>query len=344
MKFRIPEVYINWPSSGKCWRAGSIENPYLPAGVCPMTIHDELIIRIPDALISGLATVQVLQSCIPQIKNGWMIPIADFIPALRSIYIAGNQQGLDIQMLCPKCSNPSEYTLDLSNINIDTSQWWSEKIIGDFVFTFKSPTFQDLNAYNLTIFQNHKKLLQIEVMDTNDEFKKTESLVIVESMILNLTNLLSASIASVGVPSDNILVTDRGHIFEFLQNLEKDITEELHKFINDTLIKSSIPDMPCVCSEVSCKHEFKAKINLDFCDNFRNRIMPMNEQEILRYFRTLGNEGKQLRDEAIKIVWFMRGGVSLEEAMNLSTRDREIINKNIKDNLQTTKDTGLPFF
>jgi hypothetical protein len=344
MKFRIPEVYLSWPSGGKCWRAGSIENPYLPAGVCPMTIHDELTIRIPDSLISGLATVQVLQSCIPQIKNGWMIPVADLIPALRSIYIAGNQQGLDIRMKCPKCDTHSEYTLDLANLTIDTSYWWDKRNVGEFVISFKSPTFQDLNAYNLTMFQNQKKMIQLRTLDDSDEFKRTESIVIVENMILNVSNLLSASIESVEVPSDNILVTDRGHIFEFLQNLEKDITEELHEFIIDALNKSSIPDMPCVCPEESCKHEFKAKINLDFCDNFRSRILPMNEQEILQYFKTLGNEGKQLRDEAIKIVWFMRGGISLEEAMNLSTRDREIINKNIKDNLNTTKETGLPFF
>jgi hypothetical protein len=40
----------------------------------------------------------------------------------------------------------------------------------------------------------------------------------------------------------------------------------------------------------------------------------------------------------------MRGGISYAEAMNLSQDEREIINDIIKDNLETTKKSGLPFF
>lgn len=44
------------------------------------------------------------------------------------------------------------------------------------------------------------------------------------------------------------------------------------------------------------------------------------------------------------MAWFMRGGLSYDDAMQLSTQDREIIGKIIKDNLETTKETGLAFF
>jgi len=40
----------------------------------------------------------------------------------------------------------------------------------------------------------------------------------------------------------------------------------------------------------------------------------------------------------------MRGGVSIEEAYNLTIEDKEIISDIIKDNLETTKKSGLPFF
>ncbi len=40
----------------------------------------------------------------------------------------------------------------------------------------------------------------------------------------------------------------------------------------------------------------------------------------------------------------MRGGVTLEEAYSLSYEDKEIIGKIIKENLNTTKESGLPFF
>jgi len=40
----------------------------------------------------------------------------------------------------------------------------------------------------------------------------------------------------------------------------------------------------------------------------------------------------------------MRGGISLDDAFALSFEDREIISEIIKDNLETTKKSGLPFF
>ena len=40
----------------------------------------------------------------------------------------------------------------------------------------------------------------------------------------------------------------------------------------------------------------------------------------------------------------MRGGVTYSEGMNMSHQERDIINDIIKENLETTKKSGLPFF
>jgi len=40
----------------------------------------------------------------------------------------------------------------------------------------------------------------------------------------------------------------------------------------------------------------------------------------------------------------MRGGVTYEQAMNLSHDERNIISDIIKENMETTKKTGLNFF
>jgi hypothetical protein len=40
----------------------------------------------------------------------------------------------------------------------------------------------------------------------------------------------------------------------------------------------------------------------------------------------------------------MRGSITYDDAVMLSFEDRNIINKIIKDNLETTKESGLPFF
>ena len=42
--------------------------------------------------------------------------------------------------------------------------------------------------------------------------------------------------------------------------------------------------------------------------------------------------------------WFMRGGLTYDQAMALALNERDIIGELIKDNLETTKKSGLPFF
>jgi hypothetical protein len=40
----------------------------------------------------------------------------------------------------------------------------------------------------------------------------------------------------------------------------------------------------------------------------------------------------------------MRGGISYEQALQLSFEERLAINEIVRDNLETTKKSGLPFF
>jgi hypothetical protein len=58
----------------------------------------------------------------------------------------------------------------------------------------------------------------------------------------------------------------------------------------------------------------------------------------------MDKETVDIRQEAIKIAWYMRGGVSYNQALQLSVSERTSISNLIKENLETTKKTGLPFF
>ena len=42
--------------------------------------------------------------------------------------------------------------------------------------------------------------------------------------------------------------------------------------------------------------------------------------------------------------WYMRGGVSYTDILNMSIIERKTISKIIEDNMDTTKKSGLPFF
>ena len=56
------------------------------------------------------------------------------------------------------------------------------------------------------------------------------------------------------------------------------------------------------------------------------------------------SQQKELRHELVKICWYMRGGMTYSEANALSPTEREIIAQLVKDNLETAKKTGQPFF
>lgn len=55
-------------------------------------------------------------------------------------------------------------------------------------------------------------------------------------------------------------------------------------------------------------------------------------------------EANGLKSEILKMVWYMRGGLTYTEAMHLSFHERELIGALVKENLETTKKSGLPFF
>jgi hypothetical protein len=55
-------------------------------------------------------------------------------------------------------------------------------------------------------------------------------------------------------------------------------------------------------------------------------------------------ESNSIRQEALQMSWYMRGGLSYDQALQLSVAERKLIGELIKSNLETTKKSGLPFF
>ena len=65
---------------------------------------------------------------------------------------------------------------------------------------------------------------------------------------------------------------------------------------------------------------------------------------ILKNKEILSNGQKEVKNEIMKLCWYMRGSVTLDEGYNLSYEDRAIIGDIVKENLETTKKSGMPFF
>ena len=55
-------------------------------------------------------------------------------------------------------------------------------------------------------------------------------------------------------------------------------------------------------------------------------------------------EADKIRQENLKLTWYMRGGVTYDQVMNMSVKERTMISAIAKENLETTKKSNLPFF
>jgi hypothetical protein len=55
-------------------------------------------------------------------------------------------------------------------------------------------------------------------------------------------------------------------------------------------------------------------------------------------------ECEDIKRNALVMAWYMRGGASYQDILNMSFPEREAISKIIEDNLETTKKTQMPFF
>jgi len=58
----------------------------------------------------------------------------------------------------------------------------------------------------------------------------------------------------------------------------------------------------------------------------------------------MDKETVDIRREALQLSWYMRGGITYDQALQLSVSERTLISELIKENLETTKKSGLPFF
>jgi hypothetical protein len=58
----------------------------------------------------------------------------------------------------------------------------------------------------------------------------------------------------------------------------------------------------------------------------------------------LDKEVEGIRKSALTMSWYMRGGATYEDVLNMSNSERKAISELIDDHIDVTKKTQLPFF
>lgn len=260
--FRQPSVYLRLPSNGKFWPQGTLDlppNQELP--VLPMTAIDEIAYRTPDALFNGSAVVNVIQSCVPNIKDAWSAPGTDINSILVAIRISSYGHAMDINSECPSCKNTDEYSIDLRVVlgSLEMADYTTPLQEGDLEITFQPMSYQHQNDVNLKQFEEQRILASVPESDLPDD-KKFEML---NQALKNITELtLSAlkwNIASIRTPQ--VLVTDPDHIEEFLRNSDRGLFTKIRDLIVEKRNVSELKPVQIKCA--ACGHEYKQTVTLD---------------------------------------------------------------------------------
>lgn len=70
--------------------------------------------------------------------------------------------------------------------------------------------------------------------------------------------------------------------------------------------------------------------------------MILENDEIVALLEQYNRESKAIKEEALRFTWYMRGGLSYNEAVALGPQERDMVSKIIDSNIKATEKTGLP--
>lgn len=265
--FRQPAIYIRLPSEGRFYPKDAIDMPVNgEIAVLPMTTMDEIRYRTPDALFNGSATVDVIQSCVPAIKDAWAVPSVDIDTILIAIRIATYGHDLDISTTCPACSTESDYSVDLRQVmeKIKSPDFRDAFRLGDLEIYLHPMTYHDINTNNMAQFQDQKMVQALEDPDTPD-LQKTELLGdMLRKITAITTQALAQNIAMIKTP--DAMVTEQAHIAEWLANADRSTFNLVKDQILKIKAESEIKPLRIRCA--NCEHQYDQLFTLDMTTFF----------------------------------------------------------------------------
>jgi hypothetical protein len=77
---------------------------------------------------------------------------------------------------------------------------------------------------------------------------------------------------------------------------------------------------------------------------FRRRLLIADYEQISSYVDSLDKEAESIRAESFRLAWYLRGGATYNDVMNMSSQERRLISDLAKENIETTKKSNLPYF
>ena len=275
---RQPKIYIKLPSNGKFWPEGSLEmsdTGELP--VYSMTAVDEITLKTPDALLNGQAVVNVIQSCVPNIKNAWDTPNIDIDTILVAIRIASYGEMMEISHIVPGTKEEVEYTIDLRRILeqlLNNSKWEDTVVVDNQITCIVNPlTYRHVSKNSLKTFEAQRMISLVGDSDVPEE-QRIE--ILKESVDVLSTIAFDVILDSIhSVIAGDIVVTEKEFIKEFLQNADRTTFDKVQEHLTRMKACSGIAPLEFNSSqehiEMGAPATYSMPLNMDYSNFFAVR-------------------------------------------------------------------------
>lgn len=264
--FRRPALYLKLPSGGKNYPQGALdlpENGEIP--IYPMTAIDEITSKTPDSLFSGVAVVEIIKSCAPNIKDPWKLPVTDLDSILVAIRAASSNDGLEVDTICPSCSETNSYGINLSAVlsNIKSGDYDSLLNLGDLKIKFRPLDYKEVNDLNLKQTELQKLMLSNTGVEDQDQKIKMSAEVV--DRLNELTfDVVSRCVEHIESPGG--IVSEKEYILDYLKNCGRNTFESIkNKSIQLREVSESKP-LKIQCP--SCSHQYDQPFTLNISDFF----------------------------------------------------------------------------
>jgi hypothetical protein len=225
-----------------------------------MTGMDEILLKTPDALLSGDSTATVIKSCCPSITDAWDLPVSDIELLLTAIRIATFGNGLAITNTCKKCATDNEYSIDLSKLidHYSSVSYDAKLVLKELTITTRPLSYKQSSEFQLENFNMQQRLKQLSTIEDDAERKKLVEQVFNELGVLR-NQVYTNQIES--VDTGTVVVTEKAFIREWVDNTDRDIMAAISKHIEGNRDKWAPPDHHVTCQ--NCGHEEDLTLDLD---------------------------------------------------------------------------------
>tara|TARA_R110000851_G_scaffold56741_2_gene132407 strand:- start:29822 stop:30694 length:873 start_codon:yes stop_codon:yes gene_type:complete len=261
--YRQPKLYIQLPSDGKFYPDGSLEkteNGEYP--IYSMTARDDLTLKIPDALLNGQATVDIIKSCVPNIKDPWSMPSIDVDAVLIAIRMATQGENLDLDINIPNTKEQRSFSLNLQILLGQLTQAvYEEKINYQSMIIHTTPlSYREFTKVSLRTFEEQRVIAIVN----NDSMEEEEKLERFASAFRKLTDITIDTVRQ-GIHKievDGQSVTDQTHISDFVLNCDKGFYNRVTDHIEQQKDRFAIKPMEVESTPEEIKLGAPAKFNV----------------------------------------------------------------------------------